>query len=80
MVCFLTRPSHLHAITLKAKAKERSLHAQRVRRENNKKQSDTVKRLCKEWKEQQGNEIDDFPDVIPGSRWVIHPRQSRHAS
>ena len=38
--------------TLKAKAKERSL-SQVCSRKNNRKQSDTVKRICREWKEQQ---------------------------
>ena len=40
-------------LTLKAKAKERSL-SQVCARKNVKKQSETVKRICKEWKEQQG--------------------------
>lgn len=39
-------------LTLKAKAKEKSL-SQVCSRKNNKKQSETVKRICKEWKEQQ---------------------------
>jgi len=39
-------------MTLKAKAKERSL-SQVCSKKSNKKQSETVKRICKEWKEQQ---------------------------
>jgi hypothetical protein len=46
---FLDPPTPL---TLKAKAKEKSL-SQVCSRKNNKKQSETVKRICKEWKEQQ---------------------------
>jgi len=39
-------------LTLKAKAKERNL-SQVCSRKGHKKQSETVKRICKEWKEQQ---------------------------
>ncbi len=39
-------------LTLKAKAKERNL-SQVCSRKNNKKQSETVKRICREWKDQQ---------------------------
>ena len=39
-------------LTLKQKAKERNL-SQVCSRKSNKKQSETVKRICKEWKEQQ---------------------------
>ena len=39
-------------LTLKAKAKERNL-SQVCSQKNNKKQSETVKRICREWKDQQ---------------------------
>ncbi len=39
-------------MTLKAKAKERSL-SQVCARKNVKKQSETIKRICREWKDQQ---------------------------
>ena len=39
-------------LTLKQKAKEKSL-SQVCSRKGNKKQSETVKRICQEWKEQQ---------------------------
>jgi hypothetical protein len=45
-------PSPPTPLTLKAKAKERSL-SQVCSKKSNKKQSETVKRICKEWKEQQ---------------------------
>lgn len=38
-------------LTLKQKAKERSL-SQVCSRKNTKKQSETVKRICKEWRDQ----------------------------
>lgn len=39
-------------LTLKQKAKERSLK-QVCSRKSNKKQTETVKRICKEWRDQQ---------------------------
>ena len=39
-------------LTLKQKTKERSL-SQVCSKKNTKKQSETVKRICQEWKEQQ---------------------------
>lgn len=39
-------------LTLKQKAKQRSL-SQVCSRKENKKQSETVKRICKQWKDQQ---------------------------